>query len=413
MMSYKRNPNDWNNSRTSHGRATTTTINSGYSSNHASVFSYTMDDPNVMTNNTPTTTTTNNNTTPTTRIMETTPTTTEPANNFTYTPQSLTTLQNSMTQQQAHSRRHHYSNHSYHVQRYNQQDTNPLALLRQQQELEESKQWYNLPMEEKLKRMPNPPVCFCGKPAYSHDTDLGMMYDCHGFENKDTKRICGFHVHARAWDQFRQQLVKGQDVDQHDPELSICPFFNFTFCVIFFYINDYPKRFPPTPKCFCNLQVIIHEVEEKRSVDNEYWKRLEFKCPHHHIDGAKPKCTWTCKANQVAFGRPKRLIHSKEIDDYVARIRARQHQQQRDDDEEEEEETEDQHPSVTITTMTLSSTSDTSVTTTPVVMNSPSASTSTSLSSIVSSSSTPHLTSTSTIENKSHSSIVLEDEKDG
>ncbi|KAI7848836.1 hypothetical protein BDC45DRAFT_574445 [Circinella umbellata] len=140
-------------------------------------------------------------------------------------------------------------------------------------------------MLEKLKRISNRPLCFCGEAAFKTDSEMGIIYDCRALHKKEQKRVCGFHIRQRAWDGFQWQLLKGQDLNQHDAELKICPYFNYTFCVFFHHINDDPKK---------------------------------------DIDGAKPKCTWSLNAEKAPFRRPKYLLHSRDLDEMVlARLRAR------------------------------------------------------------------------------------------
>ncbi|KAI9498227.1 hypothetical protein BDB00DRAFT_504307 [Zychaea mexicana] len=244
-------------------------------------------------------------------------------------------LQPQQQQQQLHRHQDHQTQEQQQQQQHQQiaplspQKSKQLKKPRQTQQQQQYNQQPRsnhqpimLTVEEKLQRIPDPPLCFCGQEAFQSESDLGISYDCYALQSKDRKRICGFHIHKRAWDSFRNKLQKGQDLDQHDSELSICPFFNYTFCVCFQYINDYPRRFPPTPKCFCSMHVIIAEVEEEQECGG-IRKRFAFNCPHHAIDGAKPKCTWSCWAEEVPFRRPKFALHSEEADEYYLPIIAR------------------------------------------------------------------------------------------
>ncbi|KAI8378010.1 uncharacterized protein BYT42DRAFT_605547 [Radiomyces spectabilis] len=180
---------------------------------------------------------------------------------------------------------------------------------------------------KKLTCMPDPPLCFCGKPASRRRTpEFGPILDCHYFTPcnklsesqrqtdtdqppppKSRSNICGFHVHQRPWDEFRQRLRDGNDIDPCDSELDICPSFNYTFCVIFRANNPYKKTTPPPPKCFCNMPVILEEGS------NKHEKRLYFTCRHLNIDGARPKCSWFLWAEDVPFYVPKYPLHALPI----------------------------------------------------------------------------------------------------
>ncbi|KAJ8656300.1 hypothetical protein O0I10_008094 [Lichtheimia ornata] len=149
--------------------------------------------------------------------------------------------------------------------------------------------------EEIRKHMRDPPLCFCNKKAHRSETALGTMYDCHNLQDEKAQKICGFHIHGKAWSTFRE---RGR-LDADDPELSVCPYFNFTFCVRFRVINDYSKQTLAVPRCFCGLRVKMAEQND----------RIVFKCPNYDIDGAKPKCAWNLWAEQVAFGKPQPLLH--------------------------------------------------------------------------------------------------------
>ncbi|KAI9301353.1 hypothetical protein BJ944DRAFT_169233, partial [Cunninghamella echinulata] len=92
-----------------------------------------------------------------------------------------------------------------------------------------------------------------------------------------------------------------------NPELSTCPFFNFTFCVAFRMTNDFKKLSPPVPKCFCNLRVVISENDFKGK------RRISFTCPNFYIDGAKPKCSWFLWAEELVFNKPKYPRHSLQM----------------------------------------------------------------------------------------------------
>ena len=149
--------------------------------------------------------------------------------------------------------------------------------------------------DEIHKHLRDPPLCFCNQTAHMSETALGTMYDCHNIQDDKAQKICGFHIHGRAWNMFRER----GHLDVNDPELSVCPYFNFTFCVRFRVINDYSKQTLTVPRCFCGLRVKMAEQND----------RLVFKCPNYDIDGAKPKCAWNLWAEQVAFARPQPLLH--------------------------------------------------------------------------------------------------------
>ncbi|KAF7726854.1 hypothetical protein EC973_008361 [Apophysomyces ossiformis] len=180
-------------------------------------------------------------------------------------------------------------------------------------------------IDRKLKLMPDPPRCFCGKTASQmHTPEFGTIYECHDM-NAPTKppcdmtnehignaakvirvptHICGFHVHQRAWDQFRKTLETGSNVDHHHPELDVCPAFNYTFCVIFRAMNEFPKRPPPVPRCFCNMPVIMRKITDAKTA------RMSFTCKNFDVEGAKPKCSWILWAEEVPFIKPRYPLHA-------------------------------------------------------------------------------------------------------
>ncbi|KAI9321488.1 hypothetical protein BX666DRAFT_985338 [Dichotomocladium elegans] len=171
---------------------------------------------------------------------------------------------------------------------------------------------------KKLKQMgeADMPFCFCGKPALLSETDLGPMYNCCrlGCDSLPaSKYICGFHVHKRAWNYFRGKLLGGSDIDPDDCELSVCPYFNYTFCVMFGVINGYAKSFPPPPNCFCGLAVKMAAESDDFGNGQRDMCKLFFRCPHFDIEGAKPKCAFSLPAEQVAFRRPNRMLHTLDL----------------------------------------------------------------------------------------------------
>ncbi|ORZ02737.1 hypothetical protein BCR43DRAFT_482093 [Syncephalastrum racemosum] len=163
----------------------------------------------------------------------------------------------------------------------------------------------------KLLALQDPPVCFCGKQAYrTQDVILGTVYDCHYTDNAAFPRgvrcsgmICGFHIHKEVYDQFRRQLQQGKDIDKQDPELTVCPYFNFTACALLGMTNTYAKRTPPVTKCFCGLPMVLSEPDN-------FSATLTFRCPNAKTPGARPKCSYKVRAEQVPFHRISHLPHS-------------------------------------------------------------------------------------------------------
>ncbi|CAG8499537.1 11149_t:CDS:2 [Paraglomus occultum] len=186
------------------------------------------------------------------------------------------------------------------------------------------------------------PQCFCQLDAsFAYSEEFGLLYECHWMHHKvedgkseepseertddndaksteqvpeneslitgnessdiNTKSsksdyVCGFHVHKDAWDSF----LAGE-IDPRHPELSVCPYFNYTFCVFFEERNTYKLAFPPTPKCHCGFPVTIR-------YSHTHFKYM-FGCEFYPIDGAKPKCDWHAWAISVAFPKPVDSIH--------------------------------------------------------------------------------------------------------
>ncbi|KAI7899094.1 uncharacterized protein BX663DRAFT_518894, partial [Cokeromyces recurvatus] len=116
-----------------------------------------------------------------------------------------------------------------------------------------------------------------------------------------SKFICGFHVHERSWNEFREQLKKGHTVNSEFSELRTCPLYNFTYCTVFHLTNSYLLE-PPTklPDCFCQRPVVM------RFKNN----LIQFVCKNISVDGAR-KCSWILPANEVAFPRPQHRIHTR------------------------------------------------------------------------------------------------------
>ncbi|KAG0187073.1 hypothetical protein DFQ28_006910 [Apophysomyces sp. BC1034] len=178
-------------------------------------------------------------------------------------------------------------------------------------------------VSEKLRLIPDPPLCFCGKLASRRDTaEFGVVFDCHYMSTmslstvdppqevkntRPTKRcrhICGFHIHQRPWDHYRQELHDGKELNPCNSELNICPAFNFTFCVVFSMTNIFRKSSPLVPKCFCNVPVILREL------DNKGEQKIAFTCANFDVEGAKPRCSWFLWAGEVPFDKPKHSLHS-------------------------------------------------------------------------------------------------------
>ncbi|CAG8754872.1 8083_t:CDS:2, partial [Ambispora leptoticha] len=190
------------------------------------------------------------------------------------------------------------------------------------------------------------PNCFCNVPASSvYSEEFGLLYECHyrhanpwqkvvdqyTKENDDKENggsnqeeegakvnvdpssrhtcslnsgssngFCGFHVHKRSWDMFMRAYMRNERVKRCERELSICPYFNFTFCIVFGIQNEYPKRHPPAPNCFCGKPVVLRTARDSR---------LMFSCANYHISGARPKCTWHLYAEEVPFNNTDFCTH--------------------------------------------------------------------------------------------------------
>ncbi|CAG8753639.1 28094_t:CDS:2 [Gigaspora margarita] len=143
-------------------------------------------------------------------------------------------------------------------------------------------------------------LCFCNKPALPSYTDeFGLIYECGNCGNNDNK-VCGFHIHKEIWDKFFDNPSK---INPYDRELSICPYFNFTFCVYFRKWNDYQKNHFPPPLCFCERPVILRNTSKNKPM---------FVCSNYLINGAKPKCIYHVYADNQAFKKSENCIHSVE-----------------------------------------------------------------------------------------------------
>ncbi|OZJ04895.1 hypothetical protein BZG36_02512 [Bifiguratus adelaidae] len=204
-----------------------------------------------------------------------------------------------------------------------------------------------------------PPHCFCKLPAHrSISADFDVVYDCHSYQfekdpsnatssvdgtNNQTPRVaCAFHVHWKPWckiikainalNDIALPLLPRTEVDISS-DLAICPYFNFTFCVVLGIINMLPKRTPPNSKCFCGLNTKIvmlpSNPDEKKSTQSSHLKdmmvtkyfpsytrgKIQFRCPNYDIDGARPKCTFAVLGNRAPFFKPNSCIHRTVPDD--------------------------------------------------------------------------------------------------
>ncbi|KAK9718166.1 hypothetical protein K7432_005709 [Basidiobolus ranarum] len=124
-------------------------------------------------------------------------------------------------------------------------------------------------------------------------------------------KICGFHIHKKAWDSFfsgKTSVHLNNDNFQHR-ELKLCPFFNFTFCVYFRLSNAYSKQYPVTPTCFCGGRVIINRTYR----EGKNYRRYGFGCPNYKIGGRRERCTWFLWAEQLRFDRPLEDIHASQL----------------------------------------------------------------------------------------------------
>ncbi|KAI8066821.1 hypothetical protein BC940DRAFT_319681 [Gongronella butleri] len=152
--------------------------------------------------------------------------------------------------------------------------------------------------------------------------EFGEVYDCHYVDPANplpsgapSGHICGFHVHGHAW---RLALQNGGTIA--DNELRACPFFNFTYCILYHRTNLLPKSCPPVPECFCSRRVALKETNVGGGQI-----RLKFVCPNFYIDHAKPKCSWFLWADELAFTKPKHRRHDPQFfKDTIERIHDRQ-----------------------------------------------------------------------------------------
>ncbi|KAI8990062.1 hypothetical protein BDB01DRAFT_833093 [Pilobolus umbonatus] len=148
-----------------------------------------------------------------------------------------------------------------------------------------------------------PPTCFCGKPAYASAVNSeNTVYECNlmGRVGKLRQlRVCGFHIHSKAWEIFRQQLMyEPRQLDIHHPELSQCPLFNYTFCTLFHVINSFEKDTLTVPDCFCRHPVVIQQMMHRGQ------QRIAFTCKNHSLEGTRPRCSWFRFGEDVHFYIP-------------------------------------------------------------------------------------------------------------
>ncbi|KAI9027339.1 hypothetical protein CLU79DRAFT_717359 [Phycomyces nitens] len=164
----------------------------------------------------------------------------------------------------------------------------------------------------RLNSFTDPPFCFCNRVASQKYTDTyGIVYECYNFDTKQPPsdqgqtNICAFHIHKRPWNMLRQYSRDTGLVDCNNSEFTVCPVFNFTFCVLLKVSNPYPKRPCFRRKCFCNTFVVLKEVKD---VSNR--TLFAFTCPNFYIDGARPKCSWFLWAENVPFENPGFTLHT-------------------------------------------------------------------------------------------------------
>lgn len=178
--------------------------------------------------------------------------------------------------------------------------------------------------------MPDPPLCFCKKPASCTKTTLGVIYECHdmkyeisGSSAKDIgaygrrksispsqSQVCAFHVHKEAWDRYRERLRNGKPLDETDDELKQCAAFNFTFCTLFRTSNTYPKESPRLPRCFCNRPVKRFQIHQRYDNRAFYTCGNFFECINC--------CFWFAWAEDTRFVPGRHPIHDLFIEEKPA-----------------------------------------------------------------------------------------------
>ncbi|ORX85219.1 hypothetical protein K493DRAFT_341818 [Basidiobolus meristosporus CBS 931.73] len=209
----------------------------------------------------------------------------------------------------------------------------------------------------------DPPLCFCHKPAAcSTSINFGTIFECHYVhepskcssrakakaqrqmsniriereidsivdtlrelshedsvsfsdcsytphsENDSQPKICGFHIHKKAWDSFffgKMPPYRYNDNFEHK-ELKLCPYFNFTFCVYFRLSNPFAKQYHITPTCFCGQNVTINRTYR----EGKNYRRYGFGCPNYKRYHSREKCTWFLWAEDLRFERPLENIHA-------------------------------------------------------------------------------------------------------
>ncbi|CAG8815857.1 39911_t:CDS:2, partial [Gigaspora margarita] len=104
----------------------------------------------------------------------------------------------------------------------------------------------------------------------SYTDEFGLIYEyCNSGNNDKDISICGFHIHKEKWDKFFDNPSK---INPYDRELSICPYFNFTFCVFFGKWNNYQKSHFPLPLCFCERPVILRNTWTNKPIKPSFQK---------------------------------------------------------------------------------------------------------------------------------------------
>lgn len=174
--------------------------------------------------------------------------------------------------------------------------------------------------------MPDPPLCFCKKPASYVKTSVGVVYECHDIkhEKDSTNRafarrqstmsaqspICAFHVHEEAWNRYRENLRKEIPLDETDDELKSCPAFNFTFCTVFRMVNTLMKEFPRVPRCYCNRPVKRYQFHHR------YNNRAFFTCSNFF--DCVNCCYWFAWAEDTRFVQGKSPCHDFMLEERTA-----------------------------------------------------------------------------------------------
>ncbi|CAJ0823527.1 3624_t:CDS:2, partial [Entrophospora sp. SA101] len=123
------------------------------------------------------------------------------------------------------------------------------------------------------------------------DNDGDDGSDCS--KSKENK-ICAFHVHQPIWN----EMCRGESLNNNHPELNTCPFFNFTFCVIFNTITEFPINIPAVPRCYCGKPIVLRRIIRRHNKGKWF-----MSCASYQIPGARPKCAWFEWANKVLYDK--------------------------------------------------------------------------------------------------------------